>query len=230
MKGQGEGNPHIGVLIMKSRKVGAEEEPIPPSLLVRFSTLLSLFTVLTGLASLGLHLLLLLSPATRAMMTWSEIIIRFYACSLTPVLLLAETSSCSLLPSLSPSLGRHVTDRLFSFFPSLHHALPRSLLLLFLGAQLNLPSLAASALWPAEGEGGKEQGASPVHAVAVAMMGVAVGQVLVSVVCCRGRNGGRERGRMRRRKPLPLDVHSLQAQKFEIERLLAETEDRLMHL
>ncbi|KAM3570045.1 hypothetical protein VYU27_007876 [Nannochloropsis oceanica] len=69
MEGQGEGNPHIGVLIMKSRKVGAEEEPIPPSLLVRFSTLLSLFTVLTGLASLGLHLLLLLSPATRAMMT-----------------------------------------------------------------------------------------------------------------------------------------------------------------
>jgi len=32
------------------------------------------------------------------------------------------------------------------------------------------------------------------------MMGVAVGQVLMSVVCCRGRNGGRERGRMRRRK------------------------------
>jgi len=31
-------------------------------------------------------------------------------------------------------------------------------------------------------------------------------------------------------QPLALDVHSLHAQKFEIERLLAETENRLQHL
>jgi len=31
-------------------------------------------------------------------------------------------------------------------------------------------------------------------------------------------------------QPLALDVHALQAQKCEIERLLAETENRLQHL